>query len=506
MNDVLARAYDRSPYPDYAFWRTHPDFLGMNGRLYGLAPASPDRCKVLEIGCAVGGNIIPMAASAPGSQFVGVDISGVQVARARNAASASRIGNILFFHGDFRVVPAHLGPFDYIICHGVFAWVTVETQSALLAFIRERLAPHGVAFVSYNTYPGHHMVDMVRKLMQVHAGQAPDTQTRNEQALAIVRFVRRHGLRLDGGWVDTFLGKELEFLDRVGPDLLEHDYFAVENHPVYFVDFVDRCHAAGLGYLADSQPSDMFLDNLDRDVVETLKPLDDLVLQGQYLDFLKHTRFRETLLCRREAPVTRSVPSARIADFYIGHAFVGEPPLDGLKEGDSVEITPTHAPPIVVSNPAIRLALHRLWRHGRHLPTFETLVEEVAADLAEHGFSEGRAPDFRGRLAGQLIRCYFANVVRFSLRCPPVAPAMPERPATGRYQRHMAENGRPFVINLAHEVIDVTPEMRAVLASLDGTRTPSELEAALSAPVRELLEQLLRMGFVLAPEAAAAMA
>ncbi|MBL8785959.1 MAG: class I SAM-dependent methyltransferase, partial [Deltaproteobacteria bacterium] len=91
MNAELERAYDQDPSPGYAFWFTHPDHLGMMGRLFGLGPAHTDVCRVLEIGCAIGGNLLPMAASTPGSHFVGVDLSGVQIALAREAAAAANI-------------------------------------------------------------------------------------------------------------------------------------------------------------------------------------------------------------------------------------------------------------------------------------------------------------------------------------------------------------------------------------------------------------------------------
>ena len=36
-------------------------------------------CRVLELGCSMGANIIPMAEDLPESQFVGIDLSAKQV-------------------------------------------------------------------------------------------------------------------------------------------------------------------------------------------------------------------------------------------------------------------------------------------------------------------------------------------------------------------------------------------------------------------------------------------
>ena len=41
--------------------QTHPDRLATIALLYGMAPRPVDRCRVLELGCGDGSNLIPMA-------------------------------------------------------------------------------------------------------------------------------------------------------------------------------------------------------------------------------------------------------------------------------------------------------------------------------------------------------------------------------------------------------------------------------------------------------------
>lgn len=64
----VREAYDRVPYPSASQHRTHPDHLAALAILHGLEPAPPDRCRVLELGCADGGNLVPMALEMPGSR------------------------------------------------------------------------------------------------------------------------------------------------------------------------------------------------------------------------------------------------------------------------------------------------------------------------------------------------------------------------------------------------------------------------------------------------------
>lgn len=505
MNAELERAYDQDPYPGYAFWFTHPDHLGMMGRLFGLGPAHTDACKVLEIGCAIGGNLLPMAASAPGSRFVGVDLSGVQIALAREAAAAAEIANVTFVHGDFRDVPEALGPFDYIICHGVFSWVTPETQRAILRFIRERLSPRGIGYVSYNTYPGHHMVDGLRKLFSLHTAGAPTPEAKIEQAFSIATWLHRRSKRLSNDWRTGFYERELDAMSESGRSLLLHDYCASENHPMYFVDFVKLAGEEGLAYLANTDPWDIYLENHDPEIVETLSALGDMVLQQQYLDFVYNVRFRRTMICRADAPLTTEVRAEHVFDFFLGAALSEEPSLDGLAERLPIQVFITSRPPLTVSSPVLRLALYHLHRHRRHYVSFDRLFDEVATSLAEHGLEaealateEGRL-GLRGRLAGQLLRAFFADAVRFTLRPPPVAETVPERPATGRYQRWLATQPRDGVVNFCHEVFVQTPASRAIMPLLDGTRTQDELAAHCPEPIGETLENLRLTGFILDP-------
>src|SRR5437660_690626 len=68
-------AYDEVPYDSKPQYATHPDCLASLATLLGMAPAPVERCRVLELGCGTGGNLISMAAALPDSQFVGLDLS-----------------------------------------------------------------------------------------------------------------------------------------------------------------------------------------------------------------------------------------------------------------------------------------------------------------------------------------------------------------------------------------------------------------------------------------------
>ena len=80
MTDPFSKAgstkdssYDDIPYESHPFAQSHPNRLFTIGTLFGMRPTPVQKCRVLELGCAAGGNLIPMADYLPESQFVGVD-------------------------------------------------------------------------------------------------------------------------------------------------------------------------------------------------------------------------------------------------------------------------------------------------------------------------------------------------------------------------------------------------------------------------------------------------
>ena len=61
MSTAALTSYDEVPYGNYVFSYTHPDRLGALAVLHGMTPAPVERCRVLELGCGTGANLIPMA-------------------------------------------------------------------------------------------------------------------------------------------------------------------------------------------------------------------------------------------------------------------------------------------------------------------------------------------------------------------------------------------------------------------------------------------------------------
>ena len=173
MSSAAKSSYDAVRYQSNPFPQSQPDRLAVVARLFGLQPALPSHANVLELGCASGGNLIPLAARYPDATFLGIDFLTVQVSAARRQIAAIGLTNIRIEQGDitnFSVAEK----FDYIICHGVYSWVPEATRAAILRLCRDGLSDHGVAYISYNTYPGWRLRQVVREAMLFHAGAHAD--------------------------------------------------------------------------------------------------------------------------------------------------------------------------------------------------------------------------------------------------------------------------------------------------------------------------------------------
>src|SRR5687767_4125441 len=116
-------SYDEVPYESHPFVQTHPSRLFTVGTLFGLRPTPVTRCRVLELGGAAGGNLIPMADMLPDSQFVGLDLSARQIADGQQAIEKLGLKNLQLKHASITDVDESWGMFDYVICHGVYSWI-----------------------------------------------------------------------------------------------------------------------------------------------------------------------------------------------------------------------------------------------------------------------------------------------------------------------------------------------------------------------------------------------
>jgi SAM-dependent methyltransferase len=157
-------------------------------------------------------------------------------------------------------VERDLGEFDYIVSHGVFSWVPPRVQARMLEICQRHLAPNGVAYISYNTYPGWHIRGIVRDMMLYRGMQFADLDARLAQAKSLVGFVAQ-AIRGSDTPYQRLLQGELNQMSHMEDYYLHHDHLEEHNEPVYFHEFARRLAVNGLQYLGEADFSMMVSSN-----------------------------------------------------------------------------------------------------------------------------------------------------------------------------------------------------------------------------------------------------
>ncbi|SFO75708.1 regulatory domain of a methyltransferase-containing protein [Variovorax sp. OK605] len=326
LTSTLTRYYDEVPYESHPFPQSAMEHLEALAYLFGLDAPDPSKARVLELGCAAGGNLIPFAARHPEARAVGVDLSPVQVAQGVAAIERAGLSNIELKVFDISQIDASFGQFDYIVCHGVYSWVPGPVQEAILRICAQNLAHNGVAYVSYNVYPGWKAREIVRDAMILRGGPRDTPEEKLSYARGMLEFLEQSA-RADSVLKKT-LDETMPIVRSANSAYLLHEFLEPCNAPCYFKEFVARADAQGLAYLCDAEPSTMFVQNYGEKVHGPLlrECGGSQILMEQYLDFLVNRTFRQTVLVKQAnaAGIRYRLDPARIRELEFAGLFSAE--------------------------------------------------------------------------------------------------------------------------------------------------------------------------------------
>ena len=478
-------SYDEVPYPDKPYPQTHPDRLATVGMLFGIPVQPIDNCRVLELGCGRGGNLIPMAEQIPGSRFVGVELSQVQVAEARQVVEQLGLANIEIRHCNIMDVDAAFGQFDYIICHGVFSWVPREVQDKMLDICAAHLKPHGIAYVSYNVYPGWHMRKMIRDMICYHTGRFREPRTRIQEARAFLDFLAQNAE--DDSPYGKLLKSEAQVVGNSEDGYLYHEHLEEFNLPCYFFQFAKQVQTRGLQYLGEADLGSMWSGGLPPAVSATLDRMAlDLIQMEQYLDFVQNRMFRQTLLCRKNVIIDRALHPDGLDRYHVASPLVPAEPEMDLRSPTSMTFKTRDGEQTLTTNsPLMKSALVCLADAWPGSLPFAKLLS------AAYGRANVQPMTGAEQLAGEtfqlgkfLLQSYLSGVIEFHCAAPCFSIQIGERPAASRLARLQAETATS-VTNLRHESLPLNELARHLLRHMDGTRDRMALVEILGRLVQE---------------------
>ena len=305
-DDMQQTIYKELGYKSYPFPFTTPAYLEAYGTLVGLKPPMAKTARVLELGATYGGNIISQAMHNPEATFVGIELSQDQVEKGNKIISDAKLDNVSLLQGDILNFDESLGNFDYIIAHGFYSWISDEMKDKLLDIISHHLADNGIAYVSYNTYPGWHTMEEVRQLM-LFANRGYDELTHKEKVLRGKTVGSLVGAQILN--YDNLKERNSKFLGALRSVMQKDDYYVGHDHlephndPCYFYQFNDHLKAHNLSYVCDADLTLSMVRTYDDSIADKLEKLapNSQADQEQYLDFMLDTTFRKSIICKESA-------------------------------------------------------------------------------------------------------------------------------------------------------------------------------------------------------------
>ncbi|MDR3509095.1 MAG: methyltransferase domain-containing protein [Caulobacteraceae bacterium] len=479
----MTSLYDEVIYPNTPRPQTHPLRLSALASLHGAPSATFETCRVLEVGCGDGGNLIPMAVTAPNARFVGIDLAARPIAHGQQVIKDLGLTNIRLEARDLCAPDLDLGTFDYLIAHGVYAWTPEPAREALMALAGRALSPEGLAFISYNALPGCRLRQIVRDLLLAEPQIRQGSWT--ERVVAARAFLERF-IALWAADADPFrqaVAEEAKLILKKPDAVIFHDELGEIYEPQYLADVAAAGARAGLGYLCDIQP----IPN-HAAVSEGLRALsgDDGLRFEQLEDFTILRRFHQSVFQKAEAPRAAGGRDLASLSRLWASAQLRKARPDELEGAGGGFVTPEgHV--LETADPALRGLLGALvgaW--------------PAATPLAPHLTAPG--------IAATVLDMFDNRLLTLQAGPSPFSLTPGERPLASPYARWQAGQGTAELSALTHDTVHIPdPSTLRFLTLLDGAHDRHRIAMAMAgmatpeilAEVEKGLASLARAGFLL---------
>lgn len=471
MTDAFA--YDVLEYPSHVHPQMHPSRLAAIARLHGIAAASPADCRLLEVGCGDGLQLVALAMAYPHSHFVGVDMSHVAVARGEALRTRLGLDNLQLVAADLLAWNPGALPYDYIVAHGFYSWVPESVRERLLALCNEALAPTGIAYASYNALPGCHIRRMMWETMKFHTREVDDPGEKIERARDLLAWLEHDVLPSKQVYAEVVRHEARDLLNRTDTSVLFHDDMAAINQPLLFSTFMEHAGRHGMAYLAEADYFEMNDKALDSaEARERLASVSggDLLLKEQYLDFLKGRRFRQTLLCHAYTPVQREPAMAAAMQMdVVGQmrADLAEGTALDLAAGVAVRFSNLDGAALAIDHPVAKAALALI---DDAFPA-PLAASDLLASARVRAASDASADDDAAVLAHTLTTGFQMGLLTLYCDAPRFATQPGEHPRTSALARLQLDAGADLLTSLRPSMVRLDSRLALELVFLlDGSR------------------------------------
>lgn len=505
-------SYDAVPYPSFTFPQTNPSRLAVMGVYHGMAPASPESCRVLELGCGDGANLMSFASIFPTSEFLGIDLSAVHIDEARSTAEQLGLDNTAFLQRDVTEFDRDsFGEFDFIIAHGLYSWVPDFVREKTLEIYRACLTANGIGYISYNVYPGSYFRDISRNLMKFHTDSLTDPIEKVREGMEILSLIGDYAAQESA--YQAVLRAEYEAMTTRRPQNVFHDELGEINQPFYFYEFAADLEKHGLQYISECHPWDHrsgISDDAENVVAEIS---DDLIRSEQYRDFIRCRRFRSSLVCRSDIKLDQTPTTDVVKTSYIISKVRSLSVAPNLGDGVPEKFASPRDQTIEINHPLTKAALVYLERIWARSASFDELIANAQQMFGNDG-AAARPADIE-RTAAFLLQMFEAGFIALDRFRATFATSAGEFPETSRFVKWQIMRGSDNITTLTGMNMELDNELiKFMILLLDGTRTRDmvfaevlqqakipegmrdEYEKALPGLIEENLNRLVQSGML----------
>jgi methyltransferase-like protein/2-polyprenyl-3-methyl-5-hydroxy-6-metoxy-1,4-benzoquinol methylase len=468
---MFTNPYDDFPYESHPFNQTHPANLQTIGNLFGINAADFRKARILELGCASGGNIIPIAFYFPETEIIGIDYSDIQIKEGQKIISDLDLKNISLQNLSISDIDKSYGRFDYIICFGILSWVTENIQEKIFSICKTNLKQNGIACISYNTLPGWSFVKPFRDMMLYHTKDFHTPQKKVEQAKAMLKFVS-DTLENSPSPYTSLLNSEIEIISERNDCYLLHDHLEENNTAFYFREFVKKAEDNELKYLGDMPVEIMYHYNLPEKTAEYLDSMNDIVEIGQYMDFLRNQRFRTTLICHNDLKIDRNISLSSMENFYFSMTDASSENANPDILINLKEITfSTKVASVTVSHEIAKTAMIILMKKNGIPISYSNLCNEIMNKTENNDLEEIKSHLNKDLC---LLRLVITGILNIFVTDFDFKTTITEKPVSSKLARYQAAKNKK-VTNKKHESVFLNPVERVMIQYLNGKYTFNEI-------------------------------
>lgn len=463
--------YDQLRYPGKFYPQASPSRLAAVAALHGLKPPPFGSCRVLELGCGEGRHLVPIAHAYPRSKCLGVDLSSAAIGRANAFAEKAGVRNCAFRAQDLLEFPADAGPFDYIIAHGLYSWVPEPVRQAVLSICARHLSSDGLAYISYNAYPGGHVRQILRDLTVFQTRNIDDPSEKVREARKVADLIVS---AMPPDTLERHLFGRVLSLYRDSDALLRFDLLAEENDPVYFLDFMESAHASGLQFVAESSAYARDTSKLPEAVRGWLEAMPERLVREQYLDFITCRGFRQSILSHGGRAAQAEPSPQTLASLYLRSSLEPLAPLGRLEDGTAVKFINATGVELSCTEAIPKAAYAELGEAFPRALRYDALRKRICARI---GGEAGLDPESESKLVRTLLLSDANGVVELHTDPPQFATEIAPKPKASPVARLQAEEQAPISVLGASALISADGSVRALLSLLDGSRDHAQLLA-----------------------------